>query len=270
MSTKAPRDFRPALHYTPKKGWINDPNGLVYARGKYHLFAQYGPEPHWGDIHWSHAESPDLLHWRDLPNAIAPDGLGMAFSGSAVYDEENVSGLGTPDNPPIIAMYTSHGEQEQQSIAYSLDGESFIKYPGNPVIHNTEKPDFRDPKVFKNPKGGWTVVLAAGDHVEFYGSEDLLHWQKTGSFGPDGNYSKGVWECPDLFPLALGGREVWVLLVSMGACPENLGSRTQYFLGNFDGETFTCDGSFNKPEFIDRRQTGSTRVTCPPESSAAR
>lgn len=251
MSTKAPRDFRPALHYTPKKGWINDPNGLVYARGKYHLFAQYGPEPHWGDIHWSHAESPDLLHWRDLPNAIAPDGLGMAFSGSAVYDEENASGLGTPDNPPIIAMYTSHGEQEQQSIAYSLDGESFIKYPGNPVIHNTEKPDFRDPKVFKNPKGGWTVVLAAGDHVEFYGSEDLLHWQKTGSFGPDGNYSKGVWECPDLFPLALGGREVWVLLVSMGACPENLGSRTQYFLGNFDGETFTCDGSFNKPEFID-------------------
>lgn len=251
MSTKGPRDLRPALHYTPKKGWINDPNGLVCVNGEYHLFAQYGPKPHWGDIHWSHAVSPDLLHWRDLPHALAPDGLGMVFSGSAVYDEKNTSGLGTEENPPIIAMYTSHGGHEQQSIAYSLDGENFIKYPQNPVIANSEKPDFRDPKVFKNPRGGWSVVLAAGDHVEFYGSKDLIRWHKTGSFGPKGNYSKGVWECPDLFPLDLDGREIWVLLVSMGACPENLGSRTQYFLGSFDGNTFTPDGSFTKPEFID-------------------
>ncbi len=251
MSTKAPRDFRPALHYAPRSGWINDPNGLVFANGKYHLFAQYGPEPHWGDIHWSHAESSDLIHWRDLPTALAPDSLGMVFSGSAVYDSENTSGLGTADNPPIIAMYTSHGEHEQQSIAVGLDGVNFTKYPQNPVIPNSEKPDFRDPKVLKNPKGGWTVVLAAGDHVEFYGSEDLIHWNKTGSFGPGGNHSKGVWECPDLFPLTLEGREVWVLLVSMGACTENLGSRTQYFLGSFDGKTFTPDGSFTKPEFID-------------------
>ena len=170
MSTKAPRDFRPALHYAPKKGWINDPNGLVYARGKYHLFAQYGPEPHWGDLHWSHAVSEDLLSWRDLPNALGPDGLGMVFSGSAVYDENNSSGLGTKEGSPIVAMYTSHGEHEQQSIAYSLDGENFIKYPGNPVVPNSEKQDFRDPKVLKNPKGGWTAVLAVGDHVEFYGS----------------------------------------------------------------------------------------------------
>ena len=251
MSTKAPRDFRPALHYAPKKGWINDPNGLVYARGKYHLFAQYGPEPHWGDLHWSHAVSEDLLSWRDLPNALGPDGLGMVFSGSAVYDENNSSGLGTKEGSPIVAMYTSHGEHEQQSIANSLDGENFIKYPGNPVVPNSEKQDFRDPKVLKNPKGGWTAVLAVGDHVEFYGSEDLIHWHMTGSFGPGGNYSKGVWECPDLFPLTIGGREVWVLLVSMGACPENRGSRTQYFLGSFDGDTFTCDGSFTEPEFID-------------------
>lgn len=251
MSTKGPRDFRPALHYTPRKGWINDPNGLVCVNGEYHLFAQYGPKPHWGDIHWSHAVSDDLLHWRDLPHALAPDGLGMVFSGSAVYDEKNTSGLGTKENPPIIAMYTSHGEHEQQSIAYSLDGESFIKYPQNPVIENSVKQDFRDPKVFENPGGGWSVVLAAGDHVEFYASKDLIHWRMTGSFGPKGNYSGGVWECPDLFPLDLDGREVWVLLVSMGACPENLGSRTQYFLGSFDGDTFTSDGSFTEPEFID-------------------
>lgn len=255
MSTKGPRDFRPALHYTPEKGWINDPNGLVYAGGEYHLFAQYGPKPHWGDIHWSHAVSSDLLSWRDLPHALAPDGLGMVFSGSAVYDAENTSGLGTKENPPIVAMYTSHGEHEQQSIAYSTDGVSFTKYPQNPVIANSDRPDFRDPKVFKNPKGGWTVVLAAGDHVEFYGSKDLIRWHKTGSFGPKGNFSKGVWECPDLFPLTLDGRELWVLLVSMGALPEggpeNLGSRTQYFLGSFDGDTFTSDGGFTKPEFID-------------------
>lgn len=251
MSTKGPRDFRPALHYAPPKGWINDPNGLVYAKGKYHLFAQYGPEPHWGDLHWSHAVSGDLVHWQDLPHALAPDSLGMVFSGSAVYDEENTSGLGDEDGPPIVAVYTSHGEHEQQSIAYSTDGVGFKKYPGNPVIPNLEKPDFRDPKVFKNPKGGWGLVLAAGDHVEFYRSGDLISWRQTGSFGPKGNYSAGVWECPDLFPLMTGGREVWVLLVSMGPCPENLGSRTQYFLGDFDGDTFTCGGSFDKPEFID-------------------
>lgn len=251
MSTQGPRDFRPALHYAPPKGWINDPNGLVYAGGKYHLFAQYGPEPHWGDLHWSHAVSDDLIHWQDLPNALGPDELGMVFSGSAVYDEENTSGLGEDGHAPIVAVYTSHGDHEQQSIAYSTDGVNFTKYPGNPVIPNSEKQDFRDPKVFRNPKGGWGLVLAAGDHVEFYGSEDLISWHYTGSFGPGGNYSRGVWECPDLFPLEIGGREIWVLLVSMGACPENLGSRTQYFLGSFDGDTFTCDGRFDRPEFID-------------------
>lgn len=251
MSTNGPRDFRPALHYTPRKGWINDPNGLVCAGGKYHLFAQYGPEPHWGDIHWSHAESKDLMHWHDLPHALAPDGLGMVFSGSAVFDRENTSGLGTAEKPPIVAVYTSHGEHEQQSIAYSTDGVNFVKYAGNPVIPNSKKKDFRDPKVFKHPGGGWGLVLAAGDHVEFYASEDLINWRQTGSFGPEGNHAPGVWECPDLFPLELDGREIWVLLVSMGAGPEDLGSRTQYFLGSFDGETFMPEVSFDGPEYID-------------------
>ena len=124
MSTKALRNFRPDLHYTPKSGWINDPNGLVYAGGKYHLFAQYGPEPQWGDIHWSHAVSSDLIHWQDLPLALAPDSLGMVFSGSAVYDNGNTSGLGTGGRAPIVAMYTSHGCHEQQSLAVSQDGRS--------------------------------------------------------------------------------------------------------------------------------------------------
>lgn len=257
MSTKGLRDFRPQLHFTPSAGWINDPNGLVYAEGKYHLFAQYYPEPFWGPMHWYHAVSTDLLHWEHLPVALAPDELGFIFSGSAVYDRENRSGFGQEGSPPLVAMYTSHKNQEgnraqeQQSIAYSLDGVRFTKYPGNPVLPSARQ-DFRDPKLFPNPvRKGWSVVLAAGDHVEFYASQDLKRWEKTGEFGPQGNYSQGVWECPDLFPLTIDGREVWVLLLSMGGNEENHGARTQYFTGSFDGDTFTCDGRFTQPEFID-------------------
>ena len=210
MSTPAPRDFRPALHYTPQSWWINDPNGLVYAKGQYHLFAQYYHEPVWGPMHWAHAVSRDLLHWEHLPIALAPDDLGAVFSGSAVFDQNNTSGLGREGQAPLVALYTSHGDFEQQSLAYSLDGVHFEKYSGNPVIPNQERADFRDPKVFWNPvKSCWSLVLAAGDHVEFFASPDLLHWTKTGRFGPQGNYSEGVWECPDLFPLAApDGREV--------------------------------------------------------------
>lgn len=258
MSTQGIRNFRPELHFTPKSGWINDPNGLVYAEGKYHLFAQYYPEPQWGPMHWYHATSTDLIHWEHLPVALEPDGLGFIFSGSAVYDKDNTSGFGKDGKAPIIAMYTSHlnlnGEglaKEQQSIAYSLDGVHFTKYEGNPVIPS-ERRDFRDPKVFRNPvKDCWSVVLAAGDHVEFYASQDLKHWDKTGEFGPEGNYSQGVWECPDLFPLTINGEEKWVLLLSMGGNEENHGARTQYFTGSFDGERFICDGRFTQPEFID-------------------
>ncbi|RKJ41194.1 glycoside hydrolase family 32 protein [Acutalibacter sp. 1XD8-33] len=252
MSTQGIRDFRPELHYTPKTGWINDPNGLIFAQGKYHLFAQYGPEPHWGDLHWSHAVSGDLLHWEHLSPALAPDEMGMMFSGSAILDQENASGLGEEGRPPILLFYTAHGDHEQQCLAYSLDGVNFTKYPGNPIIPNTEIQDFRDPKVFPNPiKGGWTMALAVGDHVEFYASSDLLHWEKTGDFGPQGNYSEGVWECPDLFPLEVEGKTLWVLLVSMGPNPVNHGARTQYFTGTFDGDTFRCDGRFTQAEFID-------------------
>ncbi|WP_322172411.1 glycoside hydrolase family 32 protein [Acutalibacter caecimuris] len=257
MHTEEGRDFRPALHFTPRAGWINDPNGLVFVDGTYHLFAQYYPEPDWGPMHWCHGSSRDLIHWEHLPVALEPDGLGYIFSGSAVYDRENTSGLGEGGRGPLVALYTSHlpGEggrdREQQSLAYSLDGIRFTKYQGNPVLPGSRR-DCRDPKVFRNPvRGCWSMVLAAGDHVEFYASEDLKKWEKTGEFGPAGNYAKGVWECPDLFPLQAGGEEVWVLLVSMGPSEENHGARTQYFTGRFDGDSFRCDGRFTQPEFID-------------------
>lgn len=260
MSTQGIRDFRPQLHFTPKTGWINDPNGLVYENGKYHLFAQYYQEPHWGPMHWYHATSTDLIHWEHLPIALEPDELGYIFSGSAVLDEKNTSGFGQDGKAPLVAMYTSHGShstvdghgQEQQSIAYSLDGIHFTKYQGNPVIPNTALRDFRDPKVFHNAvKNCWGMVLAAGDHVEFYASQDLKSWTKTGQFGPQGNYSQGVWECPDLFPLTVNGKELWVLLVSMGPNPQNHGARIQYFTGSFDGDQFVADGRFTQPEFVD-------------------
>lgn len=253
MSTKGCRDFRPTLHFTPNKNWTNDPNGLVYENGNYHLFFQYYPQDTvWGPMHWGHAVSRDLITWKELPIALYPDELGYIFSGSAVYDLENTSGFGKDGIPPIVAMFTHHGQYEQQSIAWSLDGIHFEKYEGNPVLPNSTYKDFRDPKIFRNPiKNCWGLVLAAGDRVHFYASKNLRDWKKTGEFGPRGNFSKGVWECPDLFPLQIGGKTVWVLLVSMGCNEENHGARTQYFLGTFDGNTFTSQSAFTQPEFID-------------------
>lgn len=262
MSTKGARNYRPEIHFTPKTGWINDPNGLVCVNGMYHLFAQYFTEPHWGPMHWYHAKSRDLIHWEHLPIALEPDELGFIFSGSAVYDSRNTSGFGSAENPPIVAMYTSHGEHEQQSIAWSTDGVNFTKYEGNPVIPNTELRDFRDPKVFANPiRGGWSVVLSVGDRAMFYASNDLKNWTKTGEFGPEGNRSEGVWECADLFPLVIGGVEKWVLFVSMGANRANHGARTQYFIGKFDGDKFICDAPFEQAEFVDSGLDNYAAVT---------
>ncbi len=241
MSTKGNRDYRPTCHYAPPKGWINDPNGLAYEDGIWHLFAQHYPdEPVWGPMHWIHATSPDLLTWQDQGVALAPDEkLGMIFSGSGVIDHGNTSGLGQ-ERDPMILMYTSHGEHEQQSIAYSDDRIHFTPYAGNPVIPNTTQKDFRDPKMIRNEKlNCWTVVIAAGDHAEFHASDDLVHWRKTGEFGAKENKLGGVFECPDLFPLtAPDGSIVWVLIASMALEEPFGGHRTQYFLGEFDGETF--------------------------------
>lgn len=183
MQTK--NKYKPVVHFTPPANWMNDPNGMVYVNGRYHLFYQYYPAaPNWGPMHWGHAVSEDLLHWEHLPVALYPDELGCIFSGSCVLDRANVSGLGSIENPPLIAVYTNHrisDHLEQQSIAYSLDYEHFEKYYGNPVIPNKGKPDFRDPKVFFNPvKNCCSLVLAAGSRVEFYSSENLKDWKKQG------------------------------------------------------------------------------------------
>lgn len=256
MSTKGSRNYRPNIHFTPPAMWTNDPNGMVYVNGIYHLFYQHYPEaPNWGPMHWGHAVSRDLLHWKHMPIALYPDELGMIFSGSCVYDQENTSGYGTKEKPPIVAVYTNHGRHglEQQSIAYSTDGIHFEKSYQNPVIPNPGISDFRDPKAFYNPvKNCWSLVLAAGDRVHFYKSEDLKRWEKTGEFGPEGNLASGVWECPDLFQVeAEDGRKLWVLIVSMTTTTEDGRCRTQYFLGDFDGDKFIQQQKEEEPLWID-------------------
>ena len=256
MSTKGSRNYRPNIHFTPPVMWTNDPNGMVYVNGIYHLFYQHYPEaPNWGPMHWGHAVSRDLLHWKHMPIALYPDELGMIFSGSCVYDRENTSGYGTKEKPPIVAVYTNHGRHglEQQSIAYSTDGIHFEKSYQNPVIPNPGISDFRDPKAFYNPvKNCWSLVLAAGDRVHFYKSEDLKRWEKTGEFGPEGNLASGVWECPDLFQVeAEDGRKLWVLIVSMTTTTEDGRCRTQYFLGDFDGDKFILQQKEEEPLWMD-------------------
>lgn len=230
---------RPKFHFTPAFGWINDPNGLIYYEGEYHLFYQYHPfDLLWGPMHWGHAVSTDLVHWTHLPIALAPDHIGKIFSGSVVADIENTSGL-VPGGG-LVAVFSY--DTQAQGIAYSQDcGRTWVKYAGNPVIPSPSR-DFRDPKVFWHPHDKiWVMPLAAGDHVEFFTSPDLIQWKSTGRFGTGHGAHGGVWECPDLFPLELNGESKWVLIVSVGDGAIAGGSGTQYFIGNFDGATFHND-----------------------------
>jgi len=223
---------RPVLHFTPPQGWMNDPNGLVYLDGEYHLFYQYHPESLvWGPMHWGHAVSRDLLRWEHLPIALFPDEHGTIFSGSAVYDHANSSGL-VPGGG-LVAMFSYH--TQTQGVAYSRDrGRTWTKYEGNPVLP-AKGENFRDPKVFAFG-GRWTMVLAAGDHLEFYRSNNLTSWEQTGRF--DAELEVGVWECPDLFPLVHQGRERWVLFLSVADKAPNGGSGTLYWVGDYDGRNF--------------------------------
>jgi len=196
---------------------MNDPNGMVYYQGEYHLFYQYYPNDIvWGPMHWAHAVSKDLVYWKNLPIALYPDSLGYIFSGSAVVDWKNTSGFGKNGKAPLIAMFTHHNPEvekkggidvENQSIAYSNDnGRTWTKYAGNPVIPNPGIRDFRDTKVFWHEKTKqWMVVLAAQKEVQFYSSPDLRHWKYLSSFGADQGSHNGVWECPDIFPLTIPG-----------------------------------------------------------------
>jgi levanase len=249
---------RPRFHFTPEKNWMNDPNGLVYYQGEYHLFYQYNPNGNsWGDISWGHAVSKDLVHWEELPVAISHDDEEMAFSGSAVVDWKNTTGFGTEKNPPMVAVYTSASKKDgtqAQSLAYSTDrGRTWTKYQDNPVIDIGSK-EFRDPKVqWHEPTGSWlmTVSLSTERKVRFYSSKNLKDWELLSEFGPAGA-TGGVWECPDLFPLAVDGDEnniKWVLVVNINPGGIAGGSAAQYFIGDFDGTTFTAEdkGTYTPP-----------------------
>ena len=247
--------FRPQYHFSPEAHWMNDPNGLVYHEGLYHLFYQYYPHATvWGPMHWGHAVSKDLMHWEHWPIALYPDEKGFIFSGSAVVDKNNTSGFGKDGKVPLVAIFTyfrmdieKQGgiNTQTQGLAYSLDnGMTWTKYTNNPVIDNTTIKDFRDPKVFWDvSREQWVMVLVAGDHAQFYVSKDLKAWEFTGTFGKEQGAHGGVWECPDLFKLKVEGSELekWVLLISIGTGGPNGGSGTQYFVGEFDGRTFVSD-----------------------------
>lgn len=247
--------YRPQFHFSPEISWMNDPNGMVFYKGEYHLFYQYYPDSTvWGPMHWGHAVSTDLVHWTNLPVALFPDSLGYIFSGSAVADTINTSGFGTDDNPPLIAIFTYHNSGleksgsitfQTQGIAYSIDkGRTWTKYSGNPVLPNPGKRDFRDPKVFWHKESGkWIMILAVHDRVNLFSSADLKSWSFESEFGVDVGAHGGVWECPDLFQLKVEGSTdtKWVMLVSINPGGPNGGSATQYFTGKFDGKEFTAD-----------------------------
>ena len=243
--------YRPGYHFSPAAHWMNDPNGMVYYEGTYHLFYQYYPNASvWGPMHWGHATSTDLVSWKELPIALFPDSLGYIFSGSAVVDAKNTSGFGKDGKTPLVAIFTHHdpkGEKagthtfQNQSLAYSLDaGKTWTKYAGNPVLKNPGIQDFRDPKVSWNEVAKkWVMTLATKDRITFFSSPNLKDWTKESEFGEKLGAHGGVWECPDLFPLTLNGKTHWVLIVNLNPGGPNGGSGTQYFVGSFDGHTFT-------------------------------
>ena len=237
--------YRPQVHYTPAKNWVNDPNGLVLLDGTYHLFYQYNPQGNvWGNMSWGHATSTDLMHWTEQPVALTRDALGAVFSGSCVIDKDNTAGFGAN---AMVALYTAAGEtgdvagKQQQCIAYSTDGgKNFTRYEGNPVIKNDDD-NLRDPKVFwHEPTKKWVMALAKGWKmgVEFYGSSDLKSWQHLSTFVTALNGRPSLqWECPDLMQIG----DKWVLLVSVNPGGPLVGSGMMYFTGQFDGTTFTAD-----------------------------
>ena len=242
--------YRPQIHFSPKAHWTNDPNGMVYFKGIYHLFFQYYPNgTTWGPMHWGHAESRDMIRWKEMPIALYPDSLGYIFSGSAVVDSNNNSGFGKDGKIPLVAIFTHHdpkGEKagtnnfQNESLAYSLDnGTTWTKYYSNPVLKNPGIRDFRDPKVmWYKPGKKWVMTLATQDHITFFSSPNLKDWQKESEFGKTLGAHGGVWECPDLFPLKLNGKTYWVLIVNLNPGGPNGGSATQYFIGQFNGNKF--------------------------------
>ena len=238
------KKFRPVYHHTPLYGWMNDPNGMFYKDGTYHLYFQHNPYGStWGNMTWGHSTSTDLVHWHGEDIAIEPDAYGSIFSGSVVVDHYNTAGFG---EGAIVAFYTSAksspwGDSQSQSMAYSTDGgKTFTKYGGNPVL-TSDKRDFRDPKVFWYAPGKhWVMILAAGQEMEIYSSRDLKAWKRESSFGAKQGAHGGVWECPDLIELPVEGTDEtrWVLICNINPGGPFGGNAAQYFVGTFDGKKF--------------------------------
>lgn len=246
VEINAGEPFRPVYHHTPEWGWMNDPNGMFYKDGVWHLYYQLNPYgSQWGNISWGHSTSKDLVNWTNEGVALVPDGHGMVFSGSSVVDKDNTAGFG---KDAIVAFYTSAAESQTQSMAYSTDdGKTFTRYEGNPIIV-ADIPDFRDPHVFRHEQTGrWIMILAAGQEMRIYSSANLKDWTYESSFGKEYGSHAGVWECPDLFELPVEGtnEKKWVLVCNINPGGPFGGSATQYFTGTFDGHKFTCD---TKPE----------------------
>ena len=234
--------FRPLYHHTPVYGWMNDPNGMFYKDGTWHLYYQWNPYGSmWENMTWGHSTSRDLIHWESQPTAIEADWLGAIFSGSCVTNGNDV-----------VAFYTSAGQSQVQSMAVSKDnGRTFKKYEGNPVI-TSDKPDFRDPNVFWYASTKrWIMILAVGQEMQIYSSADLKAWQYESSFGQEYGNHGGVWECPDLFPLKLQNSEKWVLICNINPGGPFGGSATQYFVGQFDGHKFTCESMPKVTKWLD-------------------
>ena len=238
--------YRPLYHHTPTYGWMNDPNGMFFKDGVWHLYFQHNPYgSQWENMTWGHSTSTDLIHWTFQGDPVQPDAWGSIFSGSSVVDKNNTAGFG---ENAIVALYTSAGENQTQSMAYSTDnGKTFTKYDGNPII-TSNVPDFRDPHMFWNEDiKKWNMILAAGQQMNIYSSDNLKDWKFESSFGAEYGSHGGVWECPDLMKMKVRGtnKEKWMLVCNINPGGPSGGSATQYFVGDFDGHKFTCE---SKPE----------------------
>lgn len=240
--------YRPQYHFTPPQNWMNDPCGLVYHRGEYHLFYQHNPNDIiWGPMHWGHTVSRELVHWQYLPIALSPDEIGENFSGSAVTDWNNTAGFG--EGALVIIFTQNLPGKQQQCLSYSLDnGHTWVKYDKNPIIKAPDTTqNFRDPKVFwhtdETSKDYWVMALASGNTILFYTSANLIDWTPVSSFGNEHGLTGGTWETPDLFQLLVddGPHTRWVLTVGVENNFPGGGSGMQYFVGSFDGETFISE-----------------------------
>ena len=254
--------YRPDYHHTPAYGWMNDPNGMFYKDGVWHLCYQFNPYgSQWENLSWGHSTSTDLINWKAEPTALEPDALGMMFSGCCVVDKNNTAGFG---KDAIVALYTTAGARQTQSLAYSTDGgKTFTKYADNPII-TSNVPDFRDPHVFWNAEAGfWNMILAAGQQMSIYSSKDLKEWKHESDFGAEYGNHGGVWECPDLMKMNVKGtnKDKWMLICNINPGGPFGGSATQYFIGQFDGHKFTCEDEPSETKWMDYGKDHYATVT---------